>query len=337
MPTDTSDFTLSLFDNTALSGWTHPAPPAVADSYEADGADADDADEDGDTPPLAAAPVARGSNFHLAGDRDACPRLAGAGARQHRRDQPVEDAGAIGPRTDPGRAGAAAALHRLRRYGAGAELLPPPRRGRIPAGLAGDRRGARSRRHAGGIRRPATRHAVCPLHAGDDHPWTLASRRAAGLYRGPRAGTRHGHRPVLRPVARRAARQPASSPASNTTRSPPASRAWCIPKRWCGARTTRGANWPGASTSRSATRRSPIAWCGPIPSRAPWGCGCTITSSPARSRGCAPAGSRCSSPAPARWTRPAPRRGNTSPAWPTWWARCGCPRAACARARAPTW
>ena len=63
------------------------------------------------------------------------------------------------------------------------------------------RRGARSRRHAGRIRRPATRHAVRPLHAGDDHPWTLASRRTAGLYRGPRARTRHGYRPVLRAVA----------------------------------------------------------------------------------------------------------------------------------------
>jgi hypothetical protein len=27
MPTDDSDFTLSLFDDTALSGWTHHAPP----------------------------------------------------------------------------------------------------------------------------------------------------------------------------------------------------------------------------------------------------------------------------------------------------------------------
>ena len=27
MPTDASDFTLSLFDDTALSGWTRHAPP----------------------------------------------------------------------------------------------------------------------------------------------------------------------------------------------------------------------------------------------------------------------------------------------------------------------
>ena len=42
MPTDASDFTLSLFDNTALSGWTHHAPQAASDPCEADQADADD-------------------------------------------------------------------------------------------------------------------------------------------------------------------------------------------------------------------------------------------------------------------------------------------------------
>jgi hypothetical protein len=31
MPNDT-EFTLSLFDNTALSGWTHHTPPTVADA-----------------------------------------------------------------------------------------------------------------------------------------------------------------------------------------------------------------------------------------------------------------------------------------------------------------
>ena len=36
MPTDTSEFTLSLFDNTALSSWTHHALQAVADPDEAD-------------------------------------------------------------------------------------------------------------------------------------------------------------------------------------------------------------------------------------------------------------------------------------------------------------
>ncbi|HEY1931454.1 MAG TPA: helicase-related protein [Acetobacteraceae bacterium] len=66
MPTDTSEFTLGLFDNTALSSWTHHALQTVADPDEAD-----DTDDDGNnTPPPAAGPAARGSNFHLAGDRE---------------------------------------------------------------------------------------------------------------------------------------------------------------------------------------------------------------------------------------------------------------------------
>ena len=66
MPNDTSEFTLSLFDNTALSGWTPHSPSADSGPWEAD-------DNDDDTPPPAAAPAvpaARGSNFHLAGDRE---------------------------------------------------------------------------------------------------------------------------------------------------------------------------------------------------------------------------------------------------------------------------
>ena len=65
MPNDTFGF--ALFDNTALSGWTYPAPTTAADMCAFDEAN------DDDTPPPAAAPAApaaRGSNFHLAGDRD---------------------------------------------------------------------------------------------------------------------------------------------------------------------------------------------------------------------------------------------------------------------------
>jgi len=69
MPTDANDFTLSLFDDTALSGWTHNVPPTGVDSCGANEADADDDHEDGDTAPSAPAPATRGSNFHLAGDR----------------------------------------------------------------------------------------------------------------------------------------------------------------------------------------------------------------------------------------------------------------------------
>jgi N12 class adenine-specific DNA methylase/predicted RNA methylase len=63
MPNDS--FTLSLFDNTALTGWSCPTSTTAADLYE----DEED-DTGGDTPPPVAEPVARGSNFHLAGDRE---------------------------------------------------------------------------------------------------------------------------------------------------------------------------------------------------------------------------------------------------------------------------
>ena len=63
MPTDDSDFTLSLFDDTPLSGWTHHEPPIGANSYGAIEADADGDREDGDVAPSATAPAKRGSNF----------------------------------------------------------------------------------------------------------------------------------------------------------------------------------------------------------------------------------------------------------------------------------
>ena len=67
MPTDTGEFTLSLFDNTALPSWSCPTPPAASVLF-----DNEEADADGETPPVSA-PVVRGSNFHLAADRDLAP------------------------------------------------------------------------------------------------------------------------------------------------------------------------------------------------------------------------------------------------------------------------
>ena len=68
MPSDT-EFTHSLFDNTALSNWSPDTLQAVAEPDEVDEADTDDADQDGDTCLPAADTVVRGSNFHLTGDR----------------------------------------------------------------------------------------------------------------------------------------------------------------------------------------------------------------------------------------------------------------------------
>ena len=68
MPTDT-DFTLSLFDNTALSSWNSHTLQAVTEPNATNLDDADDADQDGEPPLPSADPVARGTNFHLGGDR----------------------------------------------------------------------------------------------------------------------------------------------------------------------------------------------------------------------------------------------------------------------------
>ncbi len=71
MPND-SDFTLSLFDSTALSGRHSSALHAVTELDEADLNEADEAetDEDDGTPQPVATPVAQGNNFHLAGERE---------------------------------------------------------------------------------------------------------------------------------------------------------------------------------------------------------------------------------------------------------------------------
>ncbi|WP_287849746.1 class I SAM-dependent methyltransferase [Acidiphilium sp.] len=68
MPTDTSEFTHSLFDNTTLSGWTQHTPAIATDAYDDANTEADD-----DTPSPAADPAPRGGNFHLAADRGLAP------------------------------------------------------------------------------------------------------------------------------------------------------------------------------------------------------------------------------------------------------------------------
>ena len=69
--TNDTDFTISLFDNTALSGWSPHTMQAIAGSDESDLDDAERAgtDMDGDAPPPATDPAARGNNFRLIGDR----------------------------------------------------------------------------------------------------------------------------------------------------------------------------------------------------------------------------------------------------------------------------
>ena len=72
MTIDTDAFTLSLFDNAAAPDWNHHTSPTSSDVHDADDGDEadDDTEESGDVSALAVTPVARGSNFHLEGERD---------------------------------------------------------------------------------------------------------------------------------------------------------------------------------------------------------------------------------------------------------------------------
>ena len=292
---------------------------------------------DNDTPPPAADPVARGSNFHLAGDRELA-RGWPARARDN-----IAAIGLSKMLEQSGRAPTADEQAQLLRFtGFGASELAQncfrrpgedefrPDWQDIGAALEA----AVTPEEYAALQR-ATQYAHYTPETIIRGLWRAAERLgfSGGRVLEPGMGT--GLFFALLPVALRdslPAHRHRIRSGHRPHRAPGASR---------GAGAVRGLraepDWPGASISRSAIRHSPTAWCGPIPSRAPLGCGCTTTSSPVRSPGCAPAASRCSSPAPARWTRPAPRHGSTSPAWPTWWARCACPRAACARRRAPTW
>ena len=338
MPTDTSEFTLSLFDNTALSGWTHHTPPSRRGPGRSRCDDADD-DDEGRRHAAACGRSGRARQQLPSRRRPrACPRLARAGARQHRRDHPVEGAGAIGPRTDRGRAGATAALHRLWRDGTGAELLPPPRRGRIPA-----RTGRRSARRS---KPPSRRRNTPPCNAPRSTPTTRRRRSSVALWRAaerlgftggrvlePGMGTglffallpealrddlpahrhriRSGHRPHRAPRASRGAGAVRGLHAQQSDRTlRPRDRQSAL-LRSRGAGRSRHAR-PRAAAARLLHR--------PLDRAA----------APRRDRAVRHQ-HRHDGQGQHR------RRGNTSPAWPIWWARCVCPRAACARARAPMW
>ena len=207
MPNDT-EFTLSLFDNTALTGWTHHTLQAVS---EPDEGDETDTDEDGDTPASPAAPAPRGSNFHLAGDRE----LARGWSRALVLPSWRRIASAAPARMNSAPAGRRSAQR----------SKPPLRRRNMPPCNA-----QRSM--------PTTRRRQSSVDSGEPpNGWDLAGAACWNPAWAPACSS-----PCCLPRCTR----PASSPASNTTRSPPASPAWCIPRRGCGARTTRGANCPGA-------------------------------------------------------------------------------------------
>lgn len=68
MPTDGNEFTLGLFDHTALSDWNSQALQAALTDDQAD--PPEDADTDTISPLPHSGAVARGTNFQLVGDRD---------------------------------------------------------------------------------------------------------------------------------------------------------------------------------------------------------------------------------------------------------------------------
>ena len=135
------------------------------------------------------------------------PWLGRSRARQHRRDHPVEGAGAIGPSTNQrmsrpnccvssASARSELAQNCFRRPGED-DFRPDWREigAAFEATVTPEEYAALQR---------ATQYAHYTPETIIRALWR--SRRTAGLYRGARAGTRHGHRPVLRPVARSAAR-----------------------------------------------------------------------------------------------------------------------------------
>jgi hypothetical protein len=305
MTIDTNSFTHGLFDTTALSNWHHPTPRFTSDAHESGTMDDDEdvAGMNSGTTPVPD-PVTRGGNFYLDGDR-ALARGWAARARDNiaaiTLSKTLEQSGRA-PTTDE-----QARLLRFTGFGA--------------SDLAQNC-----------FRRPGE-DAFRP----DWHDIGAALEEAVtpADYAALQRATQYAHytpETVIRALWSAAGRlgftggrvlEPGMGTGLFFALLPEALRGTCQltgieydPKRGCAARIIRGATCPDVSISRSAIRPSPIVWYGPIPSLVLLVCACTITSSPARSRGCAPAGWRCSSPAPARWTRPAPRRGNTSPGWP---------------------
>ena len=131
---------------------------------------------------------------------------------------------AAGRAPTAGGAGAPAALHRLRRDRAGAELLSAAGRRRSSApGWEEIGRDLADAVTPARIRRPAARDAIRPLHAGADHPRALAGRRSISASPAAACSSRAWAPACSSRCCRRRCATPAASPASNTTRSPPAS------------------------------------------------------------------------------------------------------------------
>ena len=230
MTNDIDPFTLSLFDNTAAPAWNHHAPPTSPDVDDTDGADEaeNDTDENGDVSALAVTPVARGSNFHLAGDRDLARGWA-ARARDNiaaiRLSKALEQSGDAPTKISKRNCCASSALARRnwRKIASGAPVkkISAPigatsaHRSKIPLRRRNTRRcnAPRSTR--------TTRRRRSSVDSGEPHgDWALPGDAYWNPAWAPACSS---------PCCPKRCARPASSPASNMIWSPPASRVSCIP------------------------------------------------------------------------------------------------------------
>jgi adenine-specific DNA methylase len=314
MPTD-PEFTLCLFDNTAVSNWNSQTLRAVTEPDETDRDDADDADQDGDTPPPSADPVACGNNFHLDGDR-ALARGWHARARDNiaaiNLSKQLEQSGRA-PTTEEQE-------HLLRFIGFGATELAQNcfrRPGEIEFRPDWHEIGAALEAAVTPAEYAALQRATQYAHYTPETIirglWRAAERLGftGGRVLEPGMGT--GLFFALLPTALREACQltgieydPVTSRIARFVHPEALVRCEDYARSQLNGRFDLVIGNPPFSDR--VVRADPVTRSLRLRLHDYF---------VARSiRGCVPAASRCSSPASARWTRPALSRGNTSPAWP---------------------
>ena len=264
---DAAQNTLGLFDSTAL-GWTVDTPRAEPEPLAATSGE-----PDAESVRHGAAPPMRGRNFYLETDRGLA-RGWSARARDNlaaiRLSKELEQSG---------RAPTAEEQARLLRFvGFGATELaqncfPLPGELRFPARLA--------RRSAANWPRRVTPAEYAALQRATQYAHYTPETIIRALWRAARHLGFTGGR-VLEPgmgtglffalLPRGAARDHSTHRHRILIRSPPASRASCIPRRGCGARITPAARSAAASTWRSAIRLSRTASFGPTRRPRPSAC-----------------------------------------------------------------
>jgi predicted RNA methylase len=314
LPAASGEFTHSLFDTADSLGWHPQTPTTASDAPDADEAEVDDGiDEGGDTPPLASDPAARGSNFHLDGDRTLARGWA-ARARDN-----VAAIGLSKALEQSGRAPSSdeqAQLLRFTGFGAtdlaqncfrrpGEDEFRPDWQetgAALEAAVTPEEYAALQR---------ATQYAHYTPETIIRGLWRAAERLAftGGRVLEPGMGT--GLFFALLPETLRGACRltgieydPVTARIARLVH--PEARVRCEDYARSALTGHFDLTIGNPPFSDRIVRADPVMR----------SLGCTTISSPVRSCGCAPAVSRCSLPARARWTRSARRHGNTSPAWP---------------------